>query len=221
MDWNGAMAARHSVRKYADEPLTEGKLEQLRSEMEACNAESGLDIRLVTDDPRAFSGLAAKMTGFSGKPAYFAMVGTDSDDLDETAGYYGERLVLFAQSIGLSTCWAAACSKKRTSESLKEGQRMVIGIAVGYGAEPGKPHKNRPLEEVMAGDSHPLWFLKGMEAVMLAPTALNRQRFRFFLDGDKVRAEATGGKLSQIDLGIVKFHFEKGCGLEKVEWSRV
>jgi len=219
MDVREAMEQRHSVRKYGDEPLSDEMLGKLRAEVEEVNSVSGLDIRLVTDDPRAFSGLMGKFTGFSGKPAYFAMIGDDSEGLNEAVGYYGERLVLFAQSIGLSTCWAAVCSKKRIGPTLKEGQRMVIGIAVGYGAESGKPHKNRPLEEVADDDGAPLWFLKGMEAVMLAPTAMNKQSFHFSLDGDRVVARNKGGWLTEVDLGIAKYHFEKGCGLDRVEWA--
>jgi hypothetical protein len=28
-----------------------------------------------------------------------------SDDLDEKVGYWGEQLVLLAQTLGLNTCW--------------------------------------------------------------------------------------------------------------------
>ena len=49
---------------------------------------------------------------------------------------------------------------------------------------------------------------------MLAPTAVNQQKFLFTLNGDEVTAKATGGVYSRIDLGIVKYHFEVGSGRE-------
>lgn len=61
-------------------------------------------------------------------------------------------------------------------------------------------------------DEVPAWFAKGMEAVMLAPTAMNQQKFKFILEGDRVEAVATGGFYSKIDLGIVKYHFEAVSG---------
>ena len=33
-------------------------------------------------------------------------------------------------------------------------------------------------------DGLPAWFAEGMEAVMLAPTAMNQQKFKFTLNGD-------------------------------------
>ena len=60
----------------------------------------------------------------------------------------------------------------------------------------------------------PGWFKDGMEAAMLAPTAMNQQKFLFTLDGEKVTAEKTGGMYSLVDLGIVKYHFEVGSGKE-------
>ena len=60
----------------------------------------------------------------------------------------------------------------------------------------------------------PEWFRNGMEAAMLAPTAVNQQKFLFTLDDDIVTAERTGGMYSLVDLGIVKYHFEIGSGKE-------
>lgn len=47
---------------------------------------------------------------------------------------------------------------------------------------------------------------------MLAPTAMNQQKFKFVLKGDQVEAASTGGFYSKIDLGIVKYHFEAVSG---------
>ena len=134
-------------------------------------------------------------------------------------GYYGEDLVLFAQSIGLNTCWAMMNGKKACSKMVGKDEDYIIGIAVGYGENQGTPHKNRPVSDVADLEEKPDWFINGVKAAMLAPTGMNAQKFRFDLIDGKV--SLTGGKstLKQIALGIVKFHFECGAGKENFQWE--
>ena len=66
----------------------------------------------------------------------------------------------------------------------------------------------------------PEWFGRGLKAALLAPTAMNQQRFRFtLLPDDTVRAESRGGSYSHVDLGIVKYHFQLGAGRESFRWA--
>lgn len=65
----------------------------------------------------------------------------------------------------------------------------------------------------------PDWFKSGVEAALLAPTAMNQQKFTFALDGEKVSAKAGKGFYSKIDLGIAKYHFEIGAGKDTFRWS--
>lgn len=132
--------------------------------------------------------------------------------MDEKAGYYGEKLVLKAQEIGLNTCWVAM-THGRSAAKIKKGEKLAIIISLGYGKNQGVAHKSKKLSDVCnQTDEVPVWFAKGMEAVMLAPTAMNQQKFKFVLNGDRVEAVATGGFYSKIDLGIAKYHFEAVSG---------
>lgn len=64
------------------------------------------------------------------------------------------------------------------------------------------------------------WFLDGVDAALLAPSAMNQQKFTFILeDGGKVRAQAGVGFYSRIDLGIAKCHFELGAGDGTFRWA--
>ena len=94
-------------------------------------------------------------------------------------------------------------------------------IAFGYGAEQGEAHESRPMREVYRADrTLPEWFGRGLKAALLAPTAMNQQRFRFtLLPDDTVRAESRGGSYSHVDLGIVKYHFQLGAGRESFRWA--
>ena len=82
------------------------------------------------------------------------------------------------------------------------------------------PHKSKSFDTVTQVDGPvPDWFRKGIEAALLAPTAMNQQKFKFYLDGDTVSAKAGMGFYSKIDLGIVKYHFEIGAGKENFHWN--
>ena len=221
MDILTAMNERHSVRRYKDMPIEKDKLDILFAEVQKLNAESSLNIQLVTDEPRAFTGAMASYGHFSGVSNYFALVGKKDDTLEENVGYYGEKLVLLAQALGLNTCWVALTfSKRKAKFTVNKGEKLVCVISLGYGEYQGKPHKNRPVEEICpAYDNSPEWFKAGVDAAMLAPTAINQQKFAFSLDGNTVTATALKGPCSKIDLGIVKLHFEIGAGKDNFRWK--
>ena len=210
------MQERHSVRKYTDRKIDGETLTKLQDKIDSVNKESGLKIRLVLDEPRSFSGLMTKMTGFRNAVNYIAMIGPKDDRLPMTVGYYGEDIVLYAQSLGLNTCWAMMNGKKGCD--VDKDDEYIIGIAVGYGEDQGIPHKNRPVKDVADIEGRPEWFIKGVDAAMLAPTGMNAQKFRLDMIDGKVSLTGGSSKLKQIDLGIVKFHFECGAGKDSFEW---
>lgn len=221
MDLMEAMNVRHSVRQYKNKPLEAEIISALQTEIENCNRESGLHIQLVTNEPRAFDSFMAHYGKFSGVTDYIAMIGKKGDDLDEKCGYYGERLVLRAQQLGLNTCWVAMTySKIKTAFSVEPGEKLCIVISVGYGETQGVAHRSKAFETVAKADGHiPDWFKNGVNAALLAPTAMNQQKFRFTLNGDQVSAKAGIGFCTRIDLGIAKYHFEIGANNPDFKWS--
>lgn len=208
-----AMKERHSVRAYKDTPLNEEVKSELNEMIMQCSEQSGLHIQLVTDEPKAFDSFMAHYGKFSGVKNYIAMVGPKGPDLEEKCGYYGEKLVLKAQQLGLNTCWVAMTYKKiKTAFSIASGEKLCIVIAIGYGVTQGVSHKTKSIGEVSKTDGDmPGWFEKGVEAALLAPTAMNQQKFTFILNGDTVTARAGMGFYSKIDLGIAEYHFELGA----------
>lgn len=215
------MKLRHSVRQYKNTPLETELISALQSEIDVCNRESGLHIQLVTNEPKAFDSFMAHYGKFSGVTNYIALVGKKGPALDESCGYYGERLVLKAQELGLNTCWVAMTySKVKTAYTVEKGEKLCIVIALGYGAAQGVPHNSKKLPEVAKTEGQmPEWFQKGIEAALLAPTAMNQQKFSFALNGNKVSVKAGTGLYTKIDLGIVKYHFELGAGREQFTWA--
>ncbi len=221
MDRMEAMRARHSVRQYLTQPLEDAVCRALQAEISACNVSGKLHLQLVTNEPKAFDCLMAHYGKFSGVTNYIALVGTKSKQLDELCGYYGERLVLKAQQLGLNTCWVAA-SYKKVPGALKigAGEKLVAVIALGYGKTQGVPHSGKTAQKVSnMTDDAPDWFCAGVEAALLAPTALNQQKFTLTRSGTTVSAKAGRGFYTKIDLGIVKYHFELAAGRENFNWG--
>lgn len=220
MDIIDAIHARHSVRQYNYQPLNAEDIAVLQSEINACNEESGLHIQLVVNEPKAFNGFMAHYGKFSGVTNYFALIGKKEPNLDEKCGYYGERLVLKAQQLGLNTCWVAMTYQKINSAFvINNDEKLCVVIAVGYGKNQGCPHKSKSFKDVAKTDgTPPNWFLSGVEAALLAPTAMNQQKFLFTLTENQVSVQAKKGFYSKIDLGIVKYHFEIGAGKEQFSW---
>ena len=227
MNITEVMKARHSVRQYLDKPNETEALTAIKEEIEACNREGGLNIQLVTDEPKAFSGFMAKYGKFSGVTNYIALVGPKSSDLGQKCGYYGERLVLLAQQLGLNTCWVAM-SYKKIPEAFKinSGEKLTVVISLGYGTNQGEEHKSKEASQVSnITEESPDWFKRGVEAALLAPTAMNQQKFNFTLtednENDKCMVEAETGKgfYTDIDLGIAKYHFEIAAGTDNFSWK--
>lgn len=221
MNLTEAMKERHSVRQYRNQPLSAEAVSAMRAEIDACNQESGLHIQLVMDEPKAFDGFMAHYGKFSGVRNYIALIGKKDSELDEKCGYYGERLVLKAQQLGLNTCWVAMTySKLKTAFSIDEGEKLCVVISIGYGETQGIPHKSKTVSEVVKTDGEmPDWFKSGVEAALLAPTAMNQQKFMFMLDGNKVTVKAGKGFYTKLDLGIVRYHFEIGAGKDVFQWE--
>lgn len=221
MDLKEAVVARHSVRRYIDKQIDEKAVNALRDCIEECNNESGLHIQLVLNEPKAFDSLMARYGSFSGVENYVALIGGKSEDLDEKIGYYGEKIALFAQTLGLNTCWVAMTYKKiKTAFVLNKGEKLCMVLALGYGKTSGVAHKSKPIESVCAiDDDTPEWFIDGVKCALLAPTAINQQKFFFTLKDNAVSAKAGMGFYTKVDLGIAKYHFEIGAGKENFVWG--
>ena len=222
-----AIQLRHSVRSYKDVPLSEIIVNSLQSEIAKINEEGCLHAQLILNEPKAFQGTMAKYGKFRNANNYIVMAGKKADDLDERIGYYGENLVLLAQTIGLNTCWVGlSYSKVPGTYVLEEGEKIACYIAIGYGETQGVGHKIKTVEQVSnASDITPSWFKKGIEAALLAPTAVNQQKFSFEYVGmsnnrHQVRAKKGFSMIgyTQMDLGIAKYHFEVGAGKVNFEW---
>ena len=222
-----AIEARHSIRAYKDQPLADEVVRRLEEEIAVVNQKGNLHVQLIRNEPKAFQGTMAKYGKFRNANNYIVMAGKKAEDLDERVGYYGEHLVLLAQTLGLNTCWVGlSYSKVPGTYVLDEGEKIACYIAIGYGETQGVGHKIKTVGQVSnASDATPSWFRKGVEAALLAPTAVNQQKFSFEYVGMKDGRHQVSAKkgfsmigYTKMDLGIAKYHFEIGAGKVNFDW---
>lgn len=211
MDILELMKERHSVRQYKKQQIGQETRNKINSLISEINAESGLQMQAFYDEPDCFDSFMAHYGKFKNVSNYIAIVGTKQEQ--EKAGYYGEKLVLKCQELGLNTCWVAM-THGRTKAKIEKGKKLLIIISLGYGETQGVSHKSKSISELGKSDKVTEWFEKGMEAVSLAPTAMNQQKFIFELKNGNVTAKALNGFYTKIDLGIAKYHFEAVTGHE-------
>ena len=207
------MKQRHSVRTYTEEPISGEIRDRLDRFVLQCNTESGLNISVQYDDPDGFDSRLAHYGNFRNVRNYIVLAGKKTGDFDFRCGYYGEKIVLYAQSLGLNTCWTALTfNKKNVKKILRTGDTLCMVIALGYGESAGAAHKGKEITDV-TGEDMPEWFRTGVEAALLAPTAMNQQKFEFLLqDGEPALRVKGIGTYTKVDLGIAAYHFEAVTG---------
>lgn len=192
MDILEAIQKRHSVRSYKTQRIETAIANELKTYIDACNAQSGMHIQLCLNEPNAFNNFLAHYGSFKNVNNYIAIVGKKGKDFEEMCGYWGEKVVLKATQLGLSTCWVAVTySKRKSVYQINQGEKLCCVIALGYGETEGVAHKNKPLESVCKVDGQmPEWFKK-----------------------------PGSGFYTKLDLGIVKCHFEIGAGNANWKWK--
>lgn len=207
------MKARHSVRQYTAAPIETEKRAALSELAESLNREHGLHVQILYDEPKCFDSFMAHYGKFTGVQNYIALVGPKGAKLDEKLGYAGAALTLKAQQLGLNTCWVAM-SHGKSRAAVDKGETLVCLISLGYGETQGVEHTNKALDKVSnLSAASPDWFRAGVQAALLAPTAMNQQKFFFSLGADEsVKLSCGSGFCTKLDLGIVKYYFEAISG---------
>ncbi|RRD94249.1 nitroreductase [Clostridiales bacterium COT073_COT-073] len=222
-----AIYQRCSRRKYINRPIQSTEVQALEAAICKYNESSGLKIQLILEKGEELFGGFRKSYGLlSGVKNYIALVGSKNDpNYKEKIGRYGELLVLEATAMGLSTCWVGGSYDKKNAAALyAENEILNCVIAIGYCENKlslkerligNKSHRKAAFKNprMKSSGNTPDWFLKGMEAVAFAPSALNLKPFLFHYDNGSVHAELTKKHdFALIDLGIAKLHFELGAG---------
>lgn len=216
-----AIPLRHSVRQYQPTPLTPEQVEKVQNKISELNEAHGLSMQLILNDDEAFNSRMAHYGSFRGVRNFVAVVGPKNPTLSERAGHALAQLILYVQTLGLNTCIAAMTFKKTANINICDGEAIVVAIALGVGQTQGVQHSMKPASRIAPGyDNAPDWFKKGIDTVLMAPSAINQFRATFVANEDgSVTAKARLGLYTKVDLGIFKYYFELGAGTENFRWK--
>lgn len=231
MDIIQAIEKRISCRAFSSKQVEQGKFEMLVEQAEKINRETGLHFQIhgPGEDGTAIN-MSPKMFA-SNPPCFAALVAPKGPIPEEKLGFYGEELVLFAETLGLSTCWVASTYDRDSIEvDLSEGEVLHDVVPIGYAPEKmpvkqrtiraGIRGRSKKLEDLYRGpvplDRAPEWIQACIDAVWRAPSAINEQPVVFVQDAIEgpVRAELIRVKtgMEYTDLGIAKYHFQVVAG---------
>ena len=193
-----AIRARHAVRNYTAKPLSPEIIDELSQEIEQCNRQGQLHIQLVTENEDAFKTFIPLFGRFKNVKNYIALAAKKQGDFYVKCGYCGARLMVKAQQAGLNSCWVTnTYNAKKCPVSLEPHEELVGVIAIGYGTTDGTQHKSKSMEKLF-----------------------NKQNFFIEASGNTVSIRPKDNRpMSQIDIGIVKYHFEVGAGRENFIWK--
>lgn len=218
-----AIVKRISRRKYINQPLKTEYAEKIKQMIDTLNEQSGLSASFIDDASAAFSSMKKSYGMFAGVRSVIVMKGKNDDkDLAEKIGYYGEELILNLTDMGLGTCWVAGTFDK-SKFKISDCETMLCVITVGE--VEGQSVKERVIRRSISKnrkaanvrlkgyDEAPTWAKEAMEAVRLAPSAVNSQKPTFCYCGGTITASvADTSPVMLIDLGIAKKHFEIEAG---------
>lgn len=212
MDLKEAMKNRHTVRKYKTTKIPEEIIKKLNSRIEENNKKYNISIKLIINDEKSSKDMKN----------YLILGGEESiQNLNEKLGYCGCDIMLYAQTLGLNTWWIGSHGNHVAQ---KLPNKKIIGmIVIGYGENNGNQHNSKKMEQVMEyqGKNIPDWFKNGINAALLAPTAMNKQDFKIIGKGKEVKIICDMGmtkKYKGEDTGLIKYHFELGAGKENFVW---
>jgi hypothetical protein len=237
--WYPAIFVRESRRTYLARRIEDEKLARLELVCRKFRPFLETRVELVRESAsEVLKGLIGHYGRVSGAPAYLAVIADmGSPRAQECAGYVGEALILEATSLGLGTCWVGGMFRPGAVAAqvrLEDGEKILAVIPVGYSTEAYsvkdklfrgfvKSAKRKPLHQlVLAGSPHVPWIEKSLEAARLAPSAANRQPWRFLIEDrgilicqDSARDRSAVSR--RLDCGIAMLHAELGAMASGIE----
>ena len=239
--WYSAIDQRRARRRFEPRPVDANLLDRLRTVCKEFRPFSEVRTVLVNQSPdKVLKGVIGAYGKIKGATAFLAFLGNmKSPYVQERAGYLGESLILEATALGLGTCWVAGMFRPELAATLAgagENEKVIAVSPVGYAAQHwsmeekimtgfGRTHQRKPLGELVRGFEEakwPPWMEKALEAARLAPSAVNRQPWRFLIGEDNVTVSVdnlsdTYHVSKRLDCGIAMLHLELGALNEGVQ----
>jgi nitroreductase len=229
--WYDAIFLRHSHRQYSGEKPEDdvtGKIEKVCNEFRPF---PGARAVLVRDSGKdVFKGAVGEFFyKVKETPFYITFIGDmDTSNVHAVTGYFGEGIILEATALGLNTCWVGGFYRRDgvlKQVNLERSERILGITPVGYSRDSAarvgvssKPYRRKNLDKLVTkGDiDSKQWIRPALEAVRIAPSAANRQPWRFEIGEDTItilsNSERKDFRVSRrLDCGIAMLHLELGA----------
>ncbi len=230
--WYDAIFIRRSRRKYKKDAIPQDKLAHLASICESFRPFPEARAVLVNEPgEKVYRGFVGSYGKIENAPAYVAFIGDMGfPRVQEAVGYTGEGIILGATSMGLGTCWVGGYFYPEAVAhriSIELNERILAVTPVGITLDSfsfqeklmtgfGYMHRRKRLKEMVTGTPRQDWMKTALEAARLAPSAVNRQPWRFFLSDNTISVtpdkDRDTDKISRrLDCGIAMLHLELGA----------
>ena len=228
---------RRSVRAFDGNGVKPEVLDELRSYADEITNPYGKKVRFVFLDA-AENNLSSPV--LSGEKQYVTAVVKKEENIDEAYGYSFQKLLMKAHELGLGTVWIGGTMPREKFEKaseLKDGEIMPCVSPLGVSAKKMSIKESLMRKGVKADwrmKFEELFFIEGfdkplderyakehglygaLEAVRLAPSAVNKQPWRIVVDGNTAHFFEKHDKgyvtpdydLQRIDIGIALYNFE-------------
>lgn len=231
--WYPAIEMRRSRRHFDTGRIVEpDKLSALDTVCRQFMPFPGARSCLVTDSVKdVFKGIVGSYGKIKNAPAFIAFIGNmDSPFVQEEVGYTGEGVILEATALGLNTCWVAGFFRPESVASLvelKSSEQVLAVTPVGYAIRVesreeklmtgfGRHRRRLPVSRLMNEPGRtniPEWIKASIQAARLAPSAINRQPWGFYVGDNSITVYVrTGGPefsiSKRLDCGIAMLHLE-------------
>jgi hypothetical protein len=245
--WHAAVFQRRSRRRYDSTPLEPAQLDNLKTICREFKPFPQARAELLNASPdEILRGAIGSYGKVKGAPTLIAFIGDMNDpQVHEKVGYTGEGIILEATAMSLATCWVGGWMFFRreaaaTLLGIGEHEKVLAVTPVGRAlAEPtleetamtgfGLFHTRRPLADMVTGlevAEWPYWIRSALEAARLAPSAINRQPWRFHVEQSAITVSMDNpsfnlGISKRLDCGIAMLHIEVAAlnSLVTGEWE--
>jgi nitroreductase len=233
--WYPGIAARRSWRHFDGRPLLADQLAALEGVCREFRPSPAARAVLVTESPEpVFKGILGAYGKVKGAPAFVAFIGQmQHPNVQEMVGYTGQAVVLEATALGVGTCWVGGFFRPEAAGVLARtgpGERVLAVTPVGFPAVKagfeeklmagfGRHSRRQPVEKLVTAlppGRWQAWQLAAVEAARLAPSAVNRQPWRFAVENRAITISTAGGGVEtvvsrRLDCGIAMLNLEVGA----------
>jgi hypothetical protein len=232
--WYNAIKHRYSQRTFNGEKLSADSLGILEELCDKFRPFRGVRAIILKSPPKGvYKGIVGSYGEIKNAPHLAAIIGDVSIlEVQEAAGYLGEGIILQATSMGLHTCWIGGFFRPKVLEQsveIGEKEKILAITPIGYGVNKKstrdrvmslaiRSHRRKPLEKLLTQSESTLspWMKQALDAARLAPSAANRQPWRFAVDSESIiistsKGNSYSGISKRLDCGIAMLHLELGA----------